>query len=368
MSPSETFSSKPVPSQKKDKTRVTVILGVNATGTDKLKPWVIGNLKRLRPLSKVNLERLPVYYRGNPKAWMNSLVFEKVLCEMDRRFKIQDKKILLLIDNALSHFDSHYLPALEIEQNDDDNASNENQTFRGCDGRVGGSRGRSGHSGDSYHDESGGYQLDISWIQLTHVEVVFLPSNTTSHLQPLDAGIIASFKNYFKRKFCRHMLDLFEEGKDINSEKINIKEAIDYVAKSWDCNCWGKTGILPSLSDEDRDDASRIQQEMMDSETADVNQMIEELDMNDPSAALLANELNNFFQELEEIQTEDILSDADIIRLVQEDARDEDESSDSKDDTLVSPGDTSKSLEIWISFYEQQDDNEFHAEDLKLFK
>ncbi|CAB5379691.1 unnamed protein product [Rhizophagus irregularis] len=95
-----------------------------------------------------------------------------------------------------------------------------------------------------------------------------------------------------------------------------------------------------------RDDASQIQQEMMDSKTADVNQMIEELDMNDPSAALLANELNNFFQELEEIQIEDILSDADIIRLVQEDARDEDESSDSKDDTLVSSGDVLKSLEI----------------------
>lgn len=31
------------------------------------------------------------------------------------------------------------------------------------------------------------------------------------------------------------MLDLFEEGKDTNSEKINIKEAIDYVAESWDC-------------------------------------------------------------------------------------------------------------------------------------
>ena len=107
---------------------------------------------------------------------------------------------------------------------------------------------------------------------------------------------------------------------------------------------------------------------MMDSETANVNQMIEELDMNDPSAALLANELNNFFQELEEIQTEDILSDADIIRLVQEDARDEDESSNSEDDTLVSPGDALKYLETWISFYEQQDDNEFRAEDLKLFK
>jgi hypothetical protein len=56
---------------------------------------------------------------------MNSSVFEEVLREMDRRFRIQDKKILLLIDNALSHFDSHYLPALEIEQNDDDDASND---------------------------------------------------------------------------------------------------------------------------------------------------------------------------------------------------------------------------------------------------
>ncbi|PKB97820.1 hypothetical protein RhiirA5_432450 [Rhizophagus irregularis] len=107
---------------------------------------------------------------------------------------------------------------------------------------------------------------------------------------------------------------------------------------------------------------------MIDSETADINQMIEKLDMNNPSAALLANELNNFFQKLEEMHTEDILSNVDIIRLVQEDMRNEDESSDSENDTLVSPDDALKSLETWISFYEQQDDNKFHAEDLKLFK
>ena len=57
--------------------------------------------------------------------------------------------------------------------------------------------------------------------------------NTISHLQLLDAGIIASFKNYFKRKYCHHMLGLFEDGKDINKEKINIKEAINYVAEAW---------------------------------------------------------------------------------------------------------------------------------------
>ncbi|CAB5206033.1 unnamed protein product [Rhizophagus irregularis] len=66
MSPSQTLSTKPVPGRKKDKTRITVLLGANATGTDKLKPWVIGNAKRPRPLSKVNLERLPVFYRGVP--------------------------------------------------------------------------------------------------------------------------------------------------------------------------------------------------------------------------------------------------------------------------------------------------------------
>ena len=129
MAPNQTLSTKQVRGQKKDKTRVTVLLGVNATGTDKLKPWVIGNAKRPRPLSKVNLELLPVYYRGNPKAWMNSSVFEEVLREMDSRFRMQNKKILLLVDNAPSHFDPHYSPDSEIEQNDDDEEESSNGKF-----------------------------------------------------------------------------------------------------------------------------------------------------------------------------------------------------------------------------------------------
>ena len=108
MPPNQTLSSKPVLGQKKDKTRITVLLGVNATGTDKLKPWVIGNMKRPRPFSRINLERLPVHYRANPKAWMNSSIFEEVLRHMDNYFRAQNKKILLLVDNAPSHFDPHH--------------------------------------------------------------------------------------------------------------------------------------------------------------------------------------------------------------------------------------------------------------------
>src|SRR5256884_6182403 len=109
-------------------------------------------------------------------------------------------------------------------------------------------------------------------------------------------------------------------------------------------NCWRKTGILPFLSDEDRDNASQIQQEIMDNEKSDVNQMIKELNVDDPFAASLANALNNFFQDLEEIPTKDILNENDIIRLVQEESYDENSDSE-EEDTLVSPGDALKSLE-----------------------
>ena len=45
---------------------------------------------------------------------------------MDTCFRFQNKKILLLVDNALSHFDPHYSPPLDNDQNDnnDDESSN----------------------------------------------------------------------------------------------------------------------------------------------------------------------------------------------------------------------------------------------------
>jgi len=104
----QTLSTHPIASQKKDKTRITVFLSTNATGTNKLTPWVIGNAKYPRPFSRINLERLPVHYRANPKAWMNSSIFEEVLRHMDSYFRAQNKKILLLVDNAPSHFNPHY--------------------------------------------------------------------------------------------------------------------------------------------------------------------------------------------------------------------------------------------------------------------
>jgi hypothetical protein len=216
-------------------------------------------------------------------------------------------------------------------------------------------------------------------LNLTHVEVAFLPPNTTSHLQPLDAGVIKSFKAHYKRNYCRHILKLFEEGKDINKEKVNIKEAVDYLADAWEnvssdtiFNCWVKTGILPSTNDNDIANATQIQQDILDNEVGDTNQFIEDLGAasDKPLAASLADALNDFCDLKEEILTEDVLNENDIIKLIQEEMNEEkDNSDDSEDDlVLVSLDDAIKSLQTWVTFFEQQEMDEFKNEDVRVFK
>ena len=51
-------------------------------------------------------------------------------------------------------------------------------------------------------------------LSLTYVKIRFLPSNTTSKLQPLDAGIISAFKKHYRRIQIRHDLEAIEKEKD----------------------------------------------------------------------------------------------------------------------------------------------------------
>ena len=51
-------------------------------------------------------------------------------------------------------------------------------------------------------------------ISLTNIELVYLPPNTTAHLQPMDAGIIHSFKAKYKQEFCKHLIYQFDSGID----------------------------------------------------------------------------------------------------------------------------------------------------------
>ena len=51
-------------------------------------------------------------------------------------------------------------------------------------------------------------------INLTNIKLVYLPPNTTAHLQPMDAGVINSFKAKYKQEFCKHLIWQFDSGID----------------------------------------------------------------------------------------------------------------------------------------------------------
>ncbi|CAB5395243.1 unnamed protein product [Rhizophagus irregularis] len=94
------------------------------------------------------------------------------------------------------------------------------------------------------------YQLEN--LTLSNVEVCFLPSNTTSKLQPMDADIIM------------WMLEKVEAGQHIQDLKMDVLQAIQYIIQSWDevsvntiRNCWNHTKILGGNGDDNGDDDDR---------------------------------------------------------------------------------------------------------------
>ncbi len=140
LGPNSTLATGAVKGTKKKKDRLTVALCCNATGTDKLKPLVIGKAKRPRCFGKKGTFNPAIYvnYTSNTKAWMTSPVYQQWLRDLDKEMRLKNRKICLLVDNAPSHI----------------------------------------HEG----------------LQLTNITVVHLPPNTTAHIQPCDAGIIKNFK------------------------------------------------------------------------------------------------------------------------------------------------------------------------------
>ena len=98
--------------------------------------------------------------------------------------------------------------------------------------------------------------------------------------------------------------------------------------------------------------------------------MVEGLNEIDPCTTPLVDALNGFFNDLEEeIPTEAILDENDIIKLIREELNETDKNDESEEEPMiVSLGDAVKSLINWITFFEQQQLDEFRTEDIDVFK
>jgi len=114
-----------------------------------------------------------VTYKANSKAWMRSDIFIEWLNDLDYYFHTLDKKILLLIDNAGSHFNPKKFEEINEEsENDSDNDQESSQSS----------------------NKKQQQKKKKENIKITNIKLVYFPQNTTLNFQPMVAGIINSFK------------------------------------------------------------------------------------------------------------------------------------------------------------------------------
>ena len=80
-------------------------------------------------------------------------------------------------------------------------------------------------------DNFSGYELAMELVGglqgLSNVRVEWLPPNTTSHWQPMDQGIIASFKLKYRKQWITYMLREYEAGRDPQST-VTLLKAIQW--------------------------------------------------------------------------------------------------------------------------------------------
>lgn len=176
---------------KKSKQRLSVLFCSNSTGTDKLRPLVIG--KYAKPRCFKNIKSLPVDYTSNKRAWMTKEIFNNWLLELDKDMKKKKKKIALLVDNCTPH---NHPPKLK------------------------------------------------------NVSLFYFPPNCTSILQPLDLGIIKCFKGYYRKRIVQNVVFNLD-NKVENPFAVDVKNACDWIASSWKSvkqstirNCWKKASFF----------------------------------------------------------------------------------------------------------------------------
>ncbi|CAL1539922.1 unnamed protein product [Lymnaea stagnalis] len=161
---------------KTTKERMTVLLACSAAG-EKLKPLVIGRTENPRCFKNVEKSSLGVDYEGNKNSWMTTTIFTSWLQKLNDRMRAEGRDILLLLDNCTAH------PHME----------------------------------------------------LSNINLQYLPPNPTSKLHPLESGVITTFKALYKKHMLLHLLAGVEEASAASQQakSITLLDAIGWLTVAW---------------------------------------------------------------------------------------------------------------------------------------
>ncbi|XP_036599095.1 tigger transposable element-derived protein 1-like [Trichosurus vulpecula] len=169
---------------------LTLLLGGNAAGDFKLKPLLVYHSESPRALKGFSKPNLPVIWRSHKKAWVTMSLFQEwfvhFFCPAIEKYCAQNNlpnKALLILDSAPGH-----------PGNLDDLCDN--------------------------------------------VRVEYLPKNTTALIQPMNQGVIATFKACYLRRIFHLLLQRVNRDDRGTIREFwrnyNILNAVYNVAESWE--------------------------------------------------------------------------------------------------------------------------------------
>jgi len=167
--PSKTYKFKGDPcfGGKSSKEHVTVLVGANMDGSEKLPLLLIG--KSATPRCFRNLKTKQIDYKANKKAWMTSSLFEEWLLSLDVYFG-KKRIILLFIYNCPAH---NKVPNLK------------------------------------------------------NIKVLYFPPNMTSLVQPMDQGVIKNLKYFYRKIIIVKILAAMESNSPYADRKQNFKSSME---------------------------------------------------------------------------------------------------------------------------------------------